>query len=54
LKIRENHLNELHPEVIAVKHNLGELYTAMGDQDKAKDYLIEAMEAIRKLEDERR
>jgi len=26
----------------------------MGDQDKAKDYLIEAMEAIRKLEDERR
>jgi len=25
----------------------------MGDQEKAKDYLIEAMEAIRKLEDQR-
>lgn len=40
-----------HPDVIAIKHNLGELYYEIGDKEKAEEYLIEAMEAIKRMED---
>jgi hypothetical protein len=63
LKIKESLLTQLHPDIIAIKHNLGkkfllvlfkgELYLAMGLEEKAKEYMLEAMELIRKLEEGR-
>jgi hypothetical protein len=32
----------------------GELYVAMGNQEKAQEYLIDAMESIRELEEGRK
>ncbi len=40
-----------HPDIIATKHNLGELYSEIGEKEKAEEYLLEAMEAIKRLEE---
>ena len=32
---------------------LGELYMAMGNEDKARNFMIDAMESIKKLEESR-
>ncbi|CAG9316331.1 unnamed protein product [Blepharisma stoltei] len=39
LQLRENWHGESHPETLAIRHNLAELYMASGQVDKARDYL---------------
>lgn len=39
LNIRLEFLGDKHPEVIASRHNIGELYIEMGNTEKAEEYL---------------
>ena len=39
LKVRETLMGEDHPDVIATRHNLAELYIAWVKPEKAKEYL---------------
>lgn len=39
LGVREKLLGPAHPETIAVRHNIGELYNAWGKPDEGKPYL---------------
>lgn len=41
LNVRLQLLGERHPEVIASRHNIGELYLTMGNPEKAEEYLTE-------------
>ena len=34
--------------------NLGELYMAMGNEEKASEYLLEALETIKELEEKQK
>lgn len=58
-----------HPDLIAIKHNLGkiienylnikgvflgELYVAMGNEEKASEFLLEALETIKELEEKQK
>lgn len=48
LKIREENQGEDHPDSIATRHNIAELYITMAKPDKAQEYLelnIKIMEA---------
>lgn len=48
LDIREANLPKDHPEVIAIKHNLSEVYHALGNQEKAAEFAAEVMQGIGK------
>eukprot|EP01017_Pseudomicrothorax_dubius_P006169 TRINITY_DN11717_c0_g1_i1.p1 TRINITY_DN11717_c0_g1~~TRINITY_DN11717_c0_g1_i1.p1 ORF type:complete len:311 (+),score=53.28 TRINITY_DN11717_c0_g1_i1:188-1120(+) len=50
LRIQENLLAFEHPDIISTKHNLGELYYAMGEMEKSKELLEETMNSIKKSE----
>jgi len=41
LMIREKGMAEHHPEIIAIKHNLSELYFAMGNKEKSAQFAEE-------------
>jgi len=47
LEMRVKELGNLHPDVVATKHNLGELYLSLGDQENANKYMYEALEIIK-------
>ncbi|EGR32094.1 hypothetical protein IMG5_097080 [Ichthyophthirius multifiliis] len=50
LKTRELMLSKDHPDIIASKHNLAELYMETDDKEKAEEFLVETMEAIKRVE----
>lgn len=64
LNIREQFLEDTHPEIISVKHNLcknsykyfihsnlkAELFYAKGDKDKAAEYAGQVLESHQKLQ----
>jgi tetratricopeptide (TPR) repeat protein len=45
LNTREQFLEDHHPEILSIKHNLSELFFAKGDKDKAAEYAKEILEA---------
>ena len=61
-------LHKEHPDLIAIKHNLGyfkffdnliiffigELYVAMKNDQKASEYLLDALETIKALEEKQK
>lgn len=51
LTIRLELLGDSHPEVIATRHNIGELYIEMGNTAEAETYLTANLKYLRK-EDE--
>lgn len=51
LRTMEELLAATHPELISVKHNMGELYYAMGNHEKSQELLEETMNLIKKSEE---
>lgn len=51
LKIREGLLERTHPDYIAINHNLGELYLAIGNQEKASEYFATSLQIIKEIEE---
>jgi tetratricopeptide (TPR) repeat protein len=52
LKIREENQGEDHPDAIAVRHNIAELYVIWAKPDKAKEYLQKNIEIMGKQDKE--
>lgn len=52
LDLRQKILPEDHPDILASKHNLGELYMAIGDKEKGSQYLLEVMETIKRQDEQ--
>jgi tetratricopeptide (TPR) repeat protein len=50
LEIREEFLDSSHPDVIAIKHNIGQLYYDKGDKDQAMKYFNNNLEILNKNE----
>ena len=50
LEIREEFLDQTHPDVIAVKHNIGQLYFDQGDKEQAMKYFNNNLEILNKRE----
>ena len=48
LKVREETLGEDHPDVVATRHNIAELYIAWVKPEKAKEYLNKNIEVLSK------
>lgn len=51
LKSRELLLSNDHPHIISTKHNLGELYAELGEKEKSEEYFLQAMEAMRRMDE---
>lgn len=54
LKIREEHLGPTHPDSIAVRHNLGDLYTMWGKPEEARVYLEDNLKHMEELKERQR
>jgi tetratricopeptide (TPR) repeat protein len=52
LVIRQKYLPDDHPDVIAVKHNIGQLYYDNGDKDNAMKYFNDNIDILGKNETE--
>lgn len=48
LSIREKYFGQDHPETMATRHNLGELYVMWGKPDKAQEYFSENVDLMAK------
>ena len=54
LDIRIEFLDLTHPDVIAIKHNIGQLYFDKGDKEKAMEYFNNNLDTLDKKENVRR
>lgn len=52
LKIREEHLGLQHPDTIACRHNIAEVYISWANPDKAREYIEKNLEVMQKLNEE--
>ena len=50
--IREEHMGDDHPDTVAVRHNIAELYIQWAMPEKAKEYLEKNIEVMKKKEKE--
>ena len=50
LKIRDEQMGEEHPDSIATRHNIGEVYLEWGKEDKAKEMFDKNVEILKKAE----
>lgn len=50
LSLRKQISDEKHPEVLAIKHNLGELYVKMEKSEEAAQYFSEVLEALKEVD----
>lgn len=50
LEIREEFLDQSHPDVIAVRHNIGQLYFDKGDKEEAMKYFSNNLEFLKRKE----
>lgn len=52
LEIREEFLEKAHPDVVAIRHNIAQLFMQMGDKDQAMKYYNENLSHLEKKEKE--
>lgn len=51
LEIREQQLGDKHPDTMSTRHNIGELFLAMGEYEKAMEYLQHNVRTMEKMEE---
>jgi tetratricopeptide (TPR) repeat protein len=50
LEIREESLDKTHPDVVAVRHNIGQLFFDKGNKEEAMKYFNDNLEMLEKNE----